>query len=118
MAVSASVMCFLVPPAGMVLGAVAIVLAVRAMRATAPVEQTFTGAAGERVTVPVAQKGRGFAVTGLVVAIAATVLGTLLTLALALFWDEVNDYVDCREQSNTIQGEKKCEDTFRDAVLD
>jgi hypothetical protein len=117
LAIAAAVMCFVVPPAGMAVGILATVLAVRGMRRTAPVEQTFVGAFGEQVTVPVAQKGRGLAVTGLVIAIGAAVLGTLLTVALALFWDEVGDYVDCRDQANTIQAKQKCEDDFRDAVL-
>ena len=116
--VVAVVLVFVLPPVGLGLGILTIVLAGRAMRATKPQDQELLTPDGAPVTVKVAQPGRINAVFALTMGIAATVLGAIVIVVLFAFWGEFSDYAKCRENSNTTQGSQKCEDAFRDAVTD
>ena len=115
---TAVVAVFLLPPAGLALGVLTLVFAIRAMRATRPQPQELLTPDGAPVTVNMPQPGRGAAIFGLVLGIAAAVLGVLVLTALAVFWTEVSDYVECERQSNTTQGEQKCRTALEDAIKD
>ena len=115
-ALAAVLACFVLPPAGLALGVVVAVLAARRLSVPATETRTTMGADGAIVQVAVPPRGRGLLLTSLVLGVGAALLGLVVTIALAVFWNEVNDYVECREQSSTIQGEKRCDDEFRDAL--
>jgi len=118
MGVGAVVLVFLLPPVGLVLGVVTVVLAARQMKATRPQPQELLTPDGTPVTVKVGRPGRINAVFGLVLGVTATALGTLLLVLLVAFWSELNDYTDCSNGALTTQGETRCKDALKDAVLD
>jgi len=116
MGVVAVILVFVVPPVGLGLGAVTVFFAARLMRATKPQEQELLTPEGVPVKVKLPQPGRTNAVFGLVLGIAATALGVLITVMLLAFWTEISDYTTGHEGVNTTQGESKCMDTFKDSV--
>ena len=115
--VAALVCVFVLPPLGLLLGIVTLVLAARLMRGTRAQPQELLTPEGRPVTVKVAQAGRTNAVFALVLGIAATALGGLLCAMLIVLWPQVRDYSTCHDGVNTTQGEAKCKQEFKDAVL-
>src|SRR6478609_4262403 len=103
MGVVAVILVFVVPPVGLGLGAVTVFFAARLMRATKPQEQELLTPEGVPVKVKLPQPGRTNAVFGLVLGIAATALGVLITVMLLAFWTEISDYTTCHEGVNTTQ---------------
>ena len=73
---------------------------------------------GAPITVNVASPGRTSAVFGLVLGIAATVLGVIVLVALLAFWSQISDYTSCTNDTNTTQGEAACKKTLEDSIKD
>jgi hypothetical protein len=117
LAIGALLFCFVLPPAGAVLGLLAAGLALKLLSTPPPPPRTATAADGSLILEPVPVRGRGLSIASLVLAVGAVLLGLAVSISLVFFWDEVSTYTECREQANTIQGEKKCEDALRDAIL-
>jgi hypothetical protein len=115
--VAALALVFVLPPLGFVLGIVTLVYAIRLMRRTRPQPQELLTPTGQPVTVKVPQPGRTGAVFGLVLAGTATALGGVLIVLFAVFWTEISDYASCHNDANTRQGEQKCQDALKDAIL-
>jgi hypothetical protein len=106
----------LLAPLGVGLGILALVQGVRAYRATRPQEQDLRTPEGAPITVKVPQPGHGQALAGIVLGAVAVVVGALVLTVIALFITELREYSECRDATNTRQGEAICEDAFRDAI--
>ncbi len=94
----AIIMAIAVPPVGIVLGLLAVTMAVRAARAPGSGQGLMAGAAGLAGT-------------------AAVLVGIALSVVLALFWTELRTYYDCSAGANTRQAEQRCDTELSD-VLD
>ncbi|MEU9836608.1 hypothetical protein AB0D67_34165 [Streptosporangium sp. NPDC048047] len=99
LAVAAAVLTVLLPPAGIVMSAVALVVSVRAIR-----------------TLRSATRPTGSGVAAVVVSALALVLAMALAATQFYFRDELAAYTDCRTGAGTVAAQDECQQRLERAM--
>ena len=106
--------------AALILGIVALVLAIPIVGLLPGVVAVVLGIIGVRRANRGEATNRGMAIGGIVTGALAVVLAVFILIAVGAFWsenkDEINDLGDCLDQARSSQAEQRCEDRFRDQL--